>query len=129
MKRVLNHWSGKTVAAVLCLTAIAATTDARIVYSRLTIASVLPGIDASGNLDSGNLFDASVKATINTREERVYAQLRGQVSNESGRSFYAEDSFIGDVLLGYTAVSDIYKVSRRGSAYGIVRGYIVAASN
>ena len=128
MQRVLNHWSGKAFAAMLCLAAVAATTDARIVYTRLTISSVLPGVDSGGNLDNGSLFDASVKATINTREERVYAQLRGQVSNESGQSFYAEDSFIGNVLLGYTAVSDIYKVSRRGSAYGIVRAYIIAAS-
>lgn len=116
MLKVLNGWVGKVVGCALCLVVVAASAEAELISFSGSLANVLPGIDAFGNADFGNTADASVKVTVNTREERILIQARGKVQNLSRRSFRAEDSFVGLQAFGLIVVSDLYQVSSRGSA-------------
>ncbi|WP_237227614.1 hypothetical protein [Rubinisphaera sp. JC750] len=116
MRSVFSSWVGKLTGCALCLIVLAASADARLISFRGTLPDVLPGIDGNGNADFGNTSDASVKVTVNTREERILIQARGKVQNLSRRSFRAEDSFVGLQAFGLVVVSDLYQVSSRGSA-------------
>jgi len=123
MRRILNSWGGKVMGAALCLTMLAATVDARLYSFRDYRPNTLAAIDVNGNIVYAVRAPASVKGTVNTREERIYVQARGNTENLSGDYFYAEDSFIGFQIYGYTIISDIYRVATSGNAYLVARAY------
>lgn len=123
MRRIFNSWTSKVIGSVMCLMMLAVSADARLYSFRDYREDTLPAIDAFGNVVLADRADASVKATVNTREERIYVQARGYTENLSGEYFYAEDSFLGFDLYGYTIISDIYRVSENGYAYLVARAY------
>lgn len=126
MQRIFNSWTSKVIGSAMCLMMLAVSADARIYSFRDYREDTLPAIDALGNVVLADRADASVKATVNTREERIYVQARGYADNDSGEDFYGEDISLGYDFYGYTVISDIYRVSEGGYAYLVARAYEVA---
>lgn len=126
------RWIGFFVVAAAVATASMSDAARETVSGEIDV----PGIDESGNVDFYNTGTGLGKLTVNTRNGRASASVRGSAPNESGRGyrFRTRDFDIAlSILSDFTGMSvdseyfesfrgASYRVSRRGRVSGSARG-------
>lgn len=133
MSTCLKSRSRRSVAACVAAAALLTCTvyaANKIVIKNLPQEDFLPGVDAMGNIDALNEFDAEVTQIISLKTGKFRVKASGEVENESGVKQTYKNSADVHAAVGITESPDLqinkslYKVGATGKAKLSISGVV-----